>query len=277
MPGAMKLRTSFLLALALAALAAACGSSRTTFQRYPGAPLTFDRATAPPQAVEVADKAIAAAGGMDNWNKAKQIRWQAQRLADGKVTAQGEAAWDRWNGRVYGKVETPDGSAVSAVSLYGDYAMAYMEAKNGQKEVIDGPEKGKAAITLLLEFQLDMTAMTMPFLLEEPGTKLEYAGTRKDGDKEYHDLKVSFPDADRPHKGLVYHALVDQGSSLIARVEVENPTTGDRVGFELSDWTDAVVLKFPATRKNLGSGELHKSTNIRIGSPDDILYTKPVE
>jgi hypothetical protein len=269
----MKLRTS----LIVLALAAACGSSRTTPQRYPGAPPTFDRAAAPPQAVEVADKVIAAVGGMDNWNKAKQIRWEQQKLENGKVTLSGEAAWDRWNGRVYGKIETPEGPLHAALGLYSDYAMAYIEAKDGKLQVLDGPPKGQAAEALLLAFRLDIAAMTMPFLLEEPGTKLEYAGTRKDGEKELHDLKISFPDADRPHKGLVYHALVDQTSNLIARVEVENPTSGERVGYELSDWTDVSGIKLPATRKNLGNGDLTKSSNFRIGSPDDNLYTKPVQ
>jgi hypothetical protein len=274
MPGAMKLRTLPILVLALGA--AACGSSRTAFQRYPGAPPTFDRAGAPPQAVAVADKVVAAAGGMDNWNKAKQIRWAAQKVTDGKVTAQGEAAWDRWNGRIYGRVETPEGGEVAVRALYGDYALAFVEAKNGQKETLDGKEKAVAADTLWLNFQLDVTAMMMPFLLEEPGAKLEYAGERKDGDKAYHDLKLSFPDADKPHAGLVYHALVDETTNLISRVEVEKPATGDRVGFELSDWTDAGGLKFPATRKNLGSGELAKASNIRVGDPDDALYTAPL-
>jgi len=163
------------------------------------------------------------------------------------------------------------------VELYGDYVLAFVEAKNGQKETLDGREKAVAAEKLRLNFQLDVAAMTMPFLLEEPGAKLEYSGERKDGEKAYHDLRLSFPDADRPHAGLIYHALVDETTNMITRVEVEKPATGDRVGFELSDWTDAGGLKFPATRKNLGSGDLAKSSNIRVGDPDDTLYTAPVQ
>jgi len=269
----MKLRTLLILA---ALGTAACGSSRTAFQRFPGAPPTFDRAGSVPQAVAVADKVVAAAGGMDNWNKAKQIRWAEQKVTDGKVAMQGEEAWDRWNGRMYGRADGPEGAEIAVISLYGDFVLAFAEAKNGQKETFDGKEKAIAVDKLKLEYQLGVAAMTMPFLLEEPGAKLEYGGERKDGDKGYHDLKLSFPDADRLHAGLVYHALVDETSNVITRVEVEKPATGDRVGFELSDWTDAGGLKFPGTRKNLGSGELEKSSNIRIGEPDDALYTAPL-
>src|SRR5438477_7243446 len=100
----MKLR----LALGLLVALGACGASRTSFQRYPGAPPTFDKAGSNPQAVEVADKVIAAAGGAAAWDKAKQVRWTTTQLANDKPKGSFEEAWDRWNARVWMKTDLGD-------------------------------------------------------------------------------------------------------------------------------------------------------------------------
>jgi hypothetical protein len=108
--------TRFLLCFALIV---ACGPGRTAYHRYPGAPATFDKAGSEPKAVEIAEKVFAAAGGTGNWEKAKQIRWRQVVTSSGKLAADGEHAWDRWNARHMGRLNLTDGSAiVVAYSLY---------------------------------------------------------------------------------------------------------------------------------------------------------------
>src|SRR5688572_26991257 len=102
---------------------AACGPGRTSYARYPGAPVAFDRATADPKALEIADKVFAAGGGPGNWEKAKQIRWTQTTTTDGKVVQSGEQAWDRWNGRHYGRLKGAESDLVVAYELYGDFAI----------------------------------------------------------------------------------------------------------------------------------------------------------
>jgi hypothetical protein len=190
--------------------------------------------------------------------------------------AHGEQAWDRWNGRLYTRIEEPEGNANLAYDLYGTFSTSYRESKAGKKTPVEGSEKAKALALINTAFQTDLTVMFMPFLMQEPGTKLDYAGAVKDGEVEYHDIKISFASGDTTHADLVYHAIVDKTTYVIRRVDVTRPTTSERLGFELSDWTEAGGLKLPGTRKNLGSGELAQSKDIKVGSPDDTLYMAPL-
>jgi hypothetical protein len=254
------------------ALVAGCGAKRTTFAQYPGAPAAFERDKSQPQAVAIADQVIAACGGHVAWDRAKQIRW-SMTSSEGDPK-QGELAWDRWNGRHWTRIPAEEGAAVAVYETYGDYALAYMEKPNGTKKVVDGPEKGIAIEALKVVFQLQVTAMFLPYLMEEPGAKLEYVGPVKDGEVELDELKVTFDDP--AHRDLVFRAKVDKTTHLIKRVDIEKPSTMERIGFELADWQDAGGLKIAGTMKNIGSGGTIAIKDIQVGSPDDSLYTAPL-
>src|SRR5262245_7728782 len=115
----MPSRLGFLLVTLLALASAACGPSRSTFARYPNPPAAFDRAKSNAQAVAIADKVLAAAGGAAAWDKARQIKWEQSKIENGAPKLHGEQALDRWNQRHYGRVETPDGAAIIAYAVYG--------------------------------------------------------------------------------------------------------------------------------------------------------------
>jgi hypothetical protein len=114
-------------------LAAACGGpSRSTMARHPGAPLTYDRTTAKPEALELADKVIEAHGGMAAWDKVKQIRWKQSIEREGKVVGSGSQAWDRWNARHWAELDRDDGNNTGVMyEIYGDYASGYILSKSG--------------------------------------------------------------------------------------------------------------------------------------------------
>lgn len=274
----MSLAMSHRLPLAFVSLLAlaGCGASRTTYARYPGAPPAFDKAASTPQAVEVAEKVLAAAGGATAWDKARQIKWEQTHVVNGQPASQGEEAFDRWNYRHYGRLSTENGSAVVAYDVYGTFATSFFESKNGKKSLIEGKEKGEAVQVARVELQQDVTVMLMPYLMLEPGNKLEYGEPMKDGDNEYHKVKIVFGDGDKLRAGLIYYAIVDKKTDVIRRVDIESASTHEKLGFELSDWTEAGGLKFPGTRKNLGSGELKQSKNFKVGEPDDTLFMMPL-
>src|SRR4051794_32848537 len=101
------------VALTAATLALiACGPGRSTFARHPGASVTFDRASQDSKALEIADKVVAASGGAAAWSAAKQLRWSQVISQDGKELLAGEQAWDRWNGRAYGRARREGGDMV---------------------------------------------------------------------------------------------------------------------------------------------------------------------
>ncbi|MBX3160466.1 MAG: hypothetical protein KF773_31160 [Deltaproteobacteria bacterium] len=262
--------------LALVSLLGACGSSRTTFARYPGSPPAFDRSKSSPEALAIVDKVLEAAGGVATWEKVKQIRWTQAKIENGNTTARGEQAWDRWNARHWGKKDGDEGATVVAYEIYGTYATSYVEKANGKKQIIDGPDKGRAVGYAKTAFQLDVTPMFIHFLLVEPGANVASGGIVRDGETEYDQLDVSFGDGDTAHHDLVYRVIIDKTTHLVKRVDIEKRSTMERVGYELSDWTDVGGLKFPATRKNLGSQEVSKASDIKIGSPQDELFMTPL-
>ncbi|HEU0037320.1 MAG TPA: hypothetical protein VFQ53_42210 [Kofleriaceae bacterium] len=264
----------------LFALAAACGgSSRSTYARYPGAPATFDRATADQKAVAIADKMLAAAGGQAAWDKAKQIRWKQTVTTDGKVGLDGEEAWDRWNARHWGKLMKGEQNVVVGYELYGKFSMGFIEdaERPDKKQNLDDDSRQKALKTAKDAFNIDTALLCMPFLMLEPGTTLKYIGPAKDeaGNETLDQIQVNF--ADPLRTGLDFHVFVDRTSNLPQRIEILKTGTTQKIGFTLADWTTAGGLKFATKRTNLGySGEVTTIANIRISEPEDELFIAPL-
>ena len=259
-------------------LAAACGgSSRSTFAQYPGAPPAYDRTTAKPEALELAEKVIAAHGGAAAWDKAKQIRWRQAIERDGKVVASGSQAWDRWNARHWAELDRDDGNNTGVMyEIYGDYASGYILAKSGSKQPVP-PAEIRQAITLARSaWQRDSTILLAPFLLLDPGTKLEMLGEIKDDTTGaiYTELKLTFDPKDPARAGLVVHVYVDKTTYTVGRVEIE--IGADRFAYTLSNYQTVGGLKLATERKNLGSGEIVRLSDIKVGGVDDELYMTPL-
>ncbi len=267
-----------LLCVAFVVLAA-CGPGRTTFQRYPGAPVAFDRAGSDPKAVEIADKVYAAAGG-PAWEKAKQIKWRQIITSDGKVTLDFQHIWDRWNGRHNGRLHRTDGKdLVIAYELFGSFNIGYMQ-EPGEKEIkhnLDEDGRAKALQVAKEVFNEHTAVLTIQFLMLEPGAKLAYVGPAKDdaGEEKLDELKVTF--ADPLRKDLEFHPVVDRASNMVVRIEILKIGTTQKVGYTLKDWTDVGGLKFATARGNMGySGETIVVKDVKISSPDDTEFIAPI-
>ena len=258
------------IALAVLALTCACGPGRSTFQRYPNAAPTFDRAKSDAKAVELADKVVAAAGGMDKWNTVKQIRWSEQVSNAGKVVIDGEEAWDRWNARFYGKVFGDHGDVVIKRDLYGDHQEAWGE-QPGKRMQLDPKEAEQAAKIAIDRWQFDTAALAMPFLLEEPGSHLAYGGQAQGDNGPLEIITLTFDPNDKARAGTSYQVGVDPATNTIARLEVVKST--GNLGYKLSGWTDVNGMKFPTVYNNLGlTTEVINVKDIKIGDPEDSLY-----
>lgn len=259
-------------------IATACGSGRTTFARYPGAPAAFDRAGSDPKAVEIAEQVFAACGGPAGWDKAKQIKWKQTVTSDGKVTLDGEQAWDRWNSRHYGRIHRGEnGDLVVGYDLYGSHAIGFMESEKEVKHNLDEGGRTKALKIAKDAFSVDTAVMTLQFLMLEPGSKLAYVGQAKDeaGSDNYDEVKVTF--ADPLRADLEFHAVVDRTSHLIQRIEILKIGATQKIGYTLKEWTTAGGLKFAASRGNMGySGETIAIKDIAVGNPEDSLFIAPI-
>lgn len=265
------------LLLVVVLLAAAC-SGRTAYQRYPGAPATFDRAGSEAKAVEIADKVFAAAGGVGNWDKAKQIRWRQTVTADGKQVVDLSHIWDRWNGRHLGRLHRTDGTdLVVAYELYGNFSMGYVQ-QPGEKEKKTNLDEGgrNTGLKIAKEAFNEHTAiMTMQFLMLEPGTKLAYVGPQNDeaGQDSWDELKVTF--ADPLRQNLEFHPVVDRATSTLVRVEVYKGA--QKIAYSLKDWVTINGLKFASNRGNVGyAGETIAIKDIQVGDPSDNEFIAPI-
>jgi hypothetical protein len=262
--------------LLLALLVAACGPGRTSFATYPNAPTAFDRAGSDPKALEIADKVFVAAGGPGNWEKAKQLRWKQTVTADGKVTLDTEQAWDRWNGRHYGRLVRGEQHLIVAYELYGDFSMGFAEENEGKKKQNFDESSRTSAVKLAREnFNLHTSVLAVHLMLFDPGAKLAYVGPANDesGNEKLDELKITFDEPLR--KESEFRLFVDRGTNLPHRVEIVKGT--EKVGFTLANWVTVGGMKFATTRGNLGySGETVAIKDIKVSDPDDDLYIAPI-
>lgn len=260
----------------VAAVLAGCGPGRTTFARYPGGPPAFDRNASDPKALAVADAVIAAAGGHERWEKAKQIRWSETITHDGKAIVDGEEGWDRWNGRHHGRMHRDDGDLVVMRMLYSDDATVFVDHNRNLVKL--PPEDTRRALPIAVErWQFDTAALCMQFLLEEPGTTLGYVGEVADeaGNPTLEDIKVTFDPKDTNRGGVSYEVVVHKDTHLIERIMIVKP--GGNIGYRLSQWVEAGGLKFPTVENNLGlAGEVITFKDITAGDPEESLYSPPV-
>jgi hypothetical protein len=278
----------------------ACGPGRTTFARHPAGATAFDRAGTDPKALAIADRVVAAAGGAERWSQVKQLKWSMSIEQDGKVALTFDEAWDRWNGRHHGRLhkvvdmtkaadtnEDPTrpksktaGDVVVMRKLYEPGGSAYFDTGRGL-QALEAPQTQRAIETARERWQHDTVAMCMPFLLEEPGTKLEYIGEvpGEEGKPPLDDLRVTLDPRD-PDRTASYHVMVNRETNLIDRLDIilaGQPET-QRFAYRLRDWVDVGGMKFATVDENIAAGgEIIKFKDISVGSPDESLYVPAVE
>lgn len=266
----------FVSLLAALTLAIACGPSRSTYARYPGGAVQFDRTSQDAKALELADQVLAAVGGAAKWTAAKQLRWGQAIQHDGKEVIGGEQAWDRWNGRHWGKARREGGDIVVMRSLYEDDAKVFMEKQEKLRKIEGGADDAVKAARFRWEF--DTAILFMPFLLQEPGTKLEVAGEAKSEDGKDQDvLKVTLDPKDRT-RNAVYFVVIDRETHLIARIEIQKAgkAENEREGWTITEWSEAGGLKYPASVQNAGmKSEVALFSNLKVSDPEEDLWTPP--
>jgi hypothetical protein len=260
----------------VAGFVSACGSSRTTYARYPNASVAFDRSAQDPKALEVADKAIAAVGGADKWAKAKQLKWDQSIIHDGKEVIGGVQAWDRWNGRHHGRARREGGDLVVIRELYGDTQGAFIDTPQRMKKLEGGADEAIRSAAERWEF--DTAVLFMPFLMEEPGAKLEYVEEAVDPNNNPVDIiRVSFDPKDKTRTST-YRIVVARDTGMILRYEIQKAGAGEneRLGYEPTQWSEAGGIKYPGSVKNLGlATEVITYKDMTVGDPDESLYIPP--
>lgn len=266
--------------LLITTLLLACGPGRTTFARYPGGAAAFDRTAQDQKALEIADKVVAAAGGAEKWNAAKQLRWSQVITHDGKAIITGEQAWDRWNGRHHARAKREDGDIIVMRTLYEESPPhVFMDPGENKrwKRIEGGADQAIAAAKERYEF--DTAVLFMPFLLLEPGTTLAIAGVAQGDDgKEMDVLKVTLDPKDQT-RTATYFVSVNRETNMISRIEIQKAGKGDneRLGYGVTQWSEGGGIKYPGAIENLGfKGEVVTYKDLTIESPNDELFVPPL-
>jgi hypothetical protein len=256
---------------------AGCASNRATFASRPGASPAFDRAASDAKALEIADRVVAAAGGAEHWNAARQIRWsESVSTEPGTPAISFEEAWDRWNGRHHYRLHSTGGDAIVMRELYGSRETVFGEVGHNRQS-ITGADAEHVIASAHERWELDTTLLFLPFLLEAPGNKLALVGEfpTEDGQPPLDELKLSFDPKD-PSRTATYHVMVNRTTNRIERIEIVKAGDPDtrRLGYRPSAWSDVGGMKLATTYTNIGMpSEVITYAAVKVSAePDDELY-----
>jgi hypothetical protein len=282
---------------ALSLVLAACTPAppRTSFARYAGAPDARDPAASDPQAIAIADRVFAAAGGA-HWADARELRWTQTLVDPAARPAAGPAApddtppprrmfslevqhgageardhrWDRWNGRYAVWAHQTDLDAAVVIDLYaGDSKVV---AQTGRGVALRGrmiaEHDGGARAT----WNVDTALLCLPFLLAEPDARLVRLPAMFGENGELSRIGVTFGDPLRA--GTAFE--LELAGDVIARVVVRSAASPGPVVYALGDRVVAGGLAIPTTWTELASGRRTQITGLAVrAAVDDNDFVRP--
>lgn len=245
----------------------------------PEAAPTFDRAGSDPKAVAIADKVIAASGGAARWAAAKELRWSESATGSAEPVTF-DQAWDRWDGRHYARLRTPQGDIVVMHPVYTPGGTAFHD-QNGQQARLGAAETERAVTESRDRWNLDTAGLFMAFLLEEPGTKLALVGevAPEQGAPVGDEIKVTF--AAKDARTGTFYVIVNRTTNLIDRLESVKPGDPDnkRLAYKLDQFKDVAGLHLPTVLHNVGlPSEVITFSNVLANAEaDESLYVPTVQ
>lgn len=125
------------------------------------------------------------------------------------------------------------------------------------KIIAEGPGGVRAA------WHVNTVLVCLPFLLKEPGVKLEYLEPTYSADGDLDHIRVTFAAMDSMRSGSALDVAVNK-ADVVVRVSIETLATHQGVTYDLGDWVTVAGLAIPTTRFALASGETTHLTAIAI-------------
>jgi hypothetical protein len=252
---------------------------------------------------------FAAAGGNEHWDQARELRWTQTPVTPGasltpdepsplrsrsgsatpsnptgaqdhlldRPTGAQDHLWDRWNGRyaVREHHDHHDGLDTAMIfEIYGDAVRAVGATSKGKVLPLKITSEGSGGARAM--WHVNTTLVCLPFLLREPGVRLEYLEPSYGEDGELDNLRVTFAARDRMRSGSALDVGVNK-ANVVVRVSIETLATHERVAYDLRDWVTVAGLAIPTTRLALASGETTHLTAITIGptvNDDDFVWPR---
>lgn len=208
------------------------------------------------RAAAIVDEMMHAMGGQAAWERARYLRfdWVVER--DGKQVAYVRHLWDRWDGRYRVEWKTRDGQEL--VALFN------VNTRSG-KVTLNGEPPREEDLQKYLDqayqrFINDSYWLLMPWKLNDPGVKLEYAGEAEMDGKKHVLIHVSFENVGLT-PGDHYWAFINPETLLMERwayflesyaKDKGEPALEKATPWEWRDWHDVGGIKLAGEKRMVG-------------------------
>lgn len=218
----------------LACLGVAAGLALGSCRRAAPQPLPagFDPAGSDPQAIEVAQRAMAAMGGVAGWEATRYLAFDFVVEAGGAPPIAFRHYWDRSTGRY--RVEGMDEERRPYLILFNvgtRKGMAWLEG-----ELVYGEERTQLLQEAYERFINDAYWLLMPLKLLDPGAHVHYEGEVTAGGGVRDRIRLTFDAGTGLTPGDTYWAEVDRRSGRMERWEFVLQGDPEKYGYRWLDW-----------------------------------------
>lgn len=214
---------NILLLSALTLSIFACQPTVKEEERQEDSSPSFDTERSDQKAVELADKVIAAHGGIENWNNTRYISWNFLGARD--------LVWDKYTGNV--RIDFPSEESTYLININE----ATGRVKIGEKELTKEDSLDKYIERGKQIWVNDSYWLVFPFKLKDPGVQLKYVGqdTTKNG-KEAEVISLTFEKVGFTPQNK-YKAYIDPQSHLILQWDFYRNASDSAASFQ-NVWKD---------------------------------------
>ena len=259
----MKIRIMFLLALITTVLMSCQTTSDKPTSRL--GHKQFDATKSEPQAIRIAEEAMVALGGYENFAAINYLSFHFVVEVDSHKTSDWRHDWDRRKNNYRVEGVTRDGDHLLAVfNLDSRDGVAF---KNGQK--LEGEEKILLLQRAYGRYINDTFWLLLPFKLKDAGAVLHYDGAQEINEVNYDVLRLSYADSVGLTPQNVYRVFVDQATRVVHRWEYFENANAAPVPAWWEQWNTYGKIKLARQRSFEGSDRKILFTDIVVAAEVD--------
>jgi hypothetical protein len=224
-----------------------------------------------PKARQIGEELIAALGGMNAWEKSRQLMFDFVVERDGTVAASFSHAWDRYTGDY--RVSGTDRSGAPWVVYFNVNTKQGVAFSNGV--LAEGEQKETLLKNAYGRFINDTYWLLCPWKIFDPGVNVAYEGEKPCPQGGTCDvLKLSFNDVGMTPKDLYWLWITKPDRRMVQWQYLLNGATGEPTTAEWKDWQSMNGMKL-SMEKTI-DGRAIKFKNVAVSpTRDDRLFQPP--
>lgn len=238
----------------------ATASTSKELAENPAAP-GFNTEASDPQAIQIADEVMEAAGGRKNWDNTRHLAWNFLGVRN--------LVWDKMGNRV--RIETPSKEMIALLdmnTMEGSIQVA-------GEEITDADSLNKYLDQTYVQWINDSYWLVMPFKLKDTGVTLTYIGEDTTLSGERADvLGLTFEDVGKTPQNK-YAVYVDKESKMVSQWDFFVDASDENPRFS-TPWQDYQVygsIKLSSDRGQLGDRVMQLTPIYIKDSLPELAYT----